>query len=265
MQRSENPSREAQLILSTATKQPRSWLLAHPEFFLESQFYKHANKMLAAYLEGSPLPYVLGHWEFFGLDLLVTPDVLIPRPETELLVETALDWLRRHPNRNQVADVGTGSGCIAIALARQLPGINIVGLDISSQALTVAAQNVKVHNLTDRISLVQSDLAEALTAPVDVVCANLPYIPSETLAELDVAKNEPHLALDGGEDGLRLVEQFLAQLVSGNLCRGLVLLEIEARQGQSASALAKAYFPAANVEVKKDLAGHDRLVIIEME
>ncbi len=262
--RSERPASEAQLILAEVIDRPRAWVAAHPETNLTSDQLNQAESMLSHYLDGEPLPYVLGHWEFFGLDLIVNPAVLIPRPETEQLVETALNWLRAHPAQRRVVDVGTGSGCIAAVLAYHLPDVRVTGLDISMEALAVAQLNIERLGLAERVNLVQSDLLERLSEPVDVVCANLPYIPSQAFRDLDVARYEPHLALDGGGDGMRLIEKLLADLAQRHLCQALTVLELESSQGQAAQTLAAQFFPRAEVSVLQDLAGHDRLLSVVM-
>lgn len=262
--RSERPTSEAQLILAMVIDRQRSWVAAHPEITLIPDQLNQAESMLSQYLDGEPLPYVLGHWEFFGLDLIVNPAVLIPRPETEQLVETALNWLRAHPAQRHVVDVGTGSGCIAAALAYHLPDVRVTALDISAEALAVAQLNIDRLGLAERVNFVQSDLVEKLSGPADVVCANLPYIPSQTYQNLDVARYEPYLALDGGADGMRLIERLLADLAQRNLCRALAVLELESSQGQAARTLAVQFFPQAEVSVFQDLAGHDRLLTVVM-
>lgn len=262
--RSERPNSEAQRILAEVINRPWTFAAAHPEAVLSTDQHKRADSMLSRYMDGEPLPYVLGHWEFFGLELVVNPAVLIPRPETEHLVEIALSWLRAHPDQRRVADVGTGSGCIAIALAYHLPDVLVTALDISAQALAVARTNIERLGLAERVDLVQSDLVERLPEPVDVLCANLPYIPSQTVRDLDVARYEPHLALDGGKDGMRLIEKLLADLAQRCLCRSLIVLEMESSQGQAARDLAAHYFPQADLTVIQDLAGHDRLLTVVM-
>lgn len=260
---SDQPSLEAQSILGNVLGQSRAWIFGHPEARLSPVQINQLNEQLARRLDGFPLPYLLGRWEFYGLEFEVNPGVLIPRPETEMMVDLAREWLGSHPDRQRGVDVGTGTGCIAAALGVNIPGLKLVAVDLSSQALQTARHNLQKHHLEERVFLVQSDLCSALAGPFDLVCANLPYIPSSTLPELDVARYEPRLALDGGPDGLRLVERLLAQLASRLAPGGTVLLEIEFSQGQSAPALARRYFPQATIQLKTDLAGLPRLVSIQ--
>ena len=206
---SSTPNLEAQLILAEALQKPREWLLAHPDSLIP-EYPKHQAKfLLHHYLEGEPLPYILQRQEFYGLTFRVTSDVLIPRPETELLVEYALDWLISHQNRNTIVDVGTGCGCIAVSLAVNSPNINLLAVDLSLPALEVAKFNAQQHQVVDRIQFIQSDLLSATSSKFDLICANLPYIPTTTLSQLAVAGHEPLSALDGGVDGLRLIEPLL--------------------------------------------------------
>ncbi len=216
---------------------------------------------------GTPLPYVLGEWEFFGLSFKVNPHVLIPRPETELLVEEAIKKSQlpksQLPITNySIADVGTGSGIIAITLAKKLSGAEIFATDVSEEALKVAKENAQRHNVSDRITFVHGDLLEGI-GKVNMICANLPYIPTQELETLEVIKHEPRLALDGGEDGLRIVERLLDTARDHLLPRGILLAEIAANEGGAALGLARKVFSSATLEVKKDLAQLDRLLVIE--
>ena len=245
----------------------RAWVLAHPEAVIDSQQEQALEASMQRLENGEPLPYLLGHWEFYGLDFLVNPAVLIPRPETELLVEQALAWLQAHPKpvRWLAADVGCGSGCIAVSLAVYLPDLRVLATDVSAVALELASQNAQRHGVAEQIDFCQADLLpEAMELRFDLICANLPYIPSARLSELRVARSEPHLALDGGEDGLDLIGKLLKLAPSYITVDGLILLEIEASQGQAVAGLAAAAFPEAGVSVLKDLAGLDRLVRIDL-
>lgn len=262
--RVEHPGLEAQVILEHVLRQPRAALLTHPERELTFAQLAELDQLLSRRLSGEPLPYLLGRWEFFGLEFLVTPAVLIPRPETELLVERALAWLETHPRQRRAADVGIGSGAISAALLTRVPDLHVTAVDVSFQALRVAKINLTAHGVLPRCTLVQSDLLTACRGPFDLICANLPYIPSGTLADLDVAGSEPALALDGGPDGLRLIERLLADAPRLLAPGGLMLLEIEATQGESVPALSRGYFPAAAVDLHLDLAGLPRLVSVAL-
>lgn len=255
---------DAQVLLAHILGKDRAWLLAHSETVLDPRQMQEWEAVLARVVAGEALPYVIGEWEFYGLNLKVTPDVLIPRPETELLVDTALAWLAANPTRHRAVDVGTGSGCIAIALAANVAELQITATDISTAALAVARENVERYKLGDRVKLVQTNLLEGLPGPFDLICSNLPYIPSERLPALEVSKREPWLALDGGADGLLVIRPFLQQAATALAYGGLLLAEIDAGLAVAVIDLAKGHWPHANVEVRKDLTGLPRLLVVDL-
>ena len=260
---SETPLLDAQVLAAHILQQSRSWVMAYPEFEISVLQLKQLNMALERYEQGEPLPYIIGHWEFFGLDLQISPDVLIPRPETELLVERALQWLSLHPHARQAVDIGTGSGCIAVSLAFHLPDLQLLLTDISPAALEVARENAARYNLMNRLEFQQADLLDGVTGSFDLVCANLPYIPRGRLGNLRVAQGEPVLALDGGHNGLELMTRLLEEAGKHLAADSLLLLEIEESQGSSARTLAHDFFPASRVELLQDLSGRDRLLEIE--
>ncbi len=260
---SEQPGLEAQVLLAHVLNRPRAWVLAHPEAGLSANQANSSSNLLERRLGGEPLPYLLGHWEFYGLRFKITPDVLIPRPETELLVEKALTWLHAHPSRRRAADVGTGSGCIGISLAHLIIDLQVVALDSSWPALQVAQQNTCNHHIQDRVHLVQSNLLSGLDGKFDLVCANLPYIPSSSLATLEVGRHEPKQALDGGPDGTIYISSLIEDAPRWLAQGALLLLEIEAGQGETAPNIAKRFLPNADIQLFQDLSGHPRLVQIE--
>lgn len=249
---------EAQLLAGHVLGQPRSWVVAHPDAIILDAQRKLLDSLLERLLRREPLPYLTGKAEFYGLVFEVSPAVLIPRPETELLVDTALAWLRSRPQPRRAIDVGCGSAAIAVTLAVHVPDLCVVGVDRSHQALQVARRNIQRHMVSQQVKLVNTDLMAGLRGRFDLLCANLPYIPTQKLASLDVARFEPWIALDGGVDGLRLVERLLAQATEVELA----LLEIEAGQAEAALKLAANYLPGAKCQVLRDLAGHARLLVI---
>jgi release factor glutamine methyltransferase len=255
---------DAQVLLAHLIGKSRAWVLAHTEESLDKNTAVHLEKAVQRLEKGEPLPYVLGRWEFFGLNFIVSPAVLIPRPETELLVETAIKWLKTS-QAGRVLDVGTGSGCIAAAIAVNLPGVYITAVDLSREALLVASKNIKYHAVEDRVFLLQSDLLTPVASQYELICANLPYIREETLVNLKVSRQEPALALAGGEDGLNLIRRLFAQAAERLRPAGMLLAEIEAGQREAALKLADHYFPGTKTDVLKDLAGNDRLLKIEKE
>ncbi len=259
---SQTPLLDAQVLLGHVLGRKRTWVLAHPEAHLSSD-QEHALRDALTRLEaGEPLAYVLGQWEFYGLDFFITPDTLIPRPETELLVEQALSWSHTRTKRLRAADIGTGSGCIAISLALDASKLHVMGCDISLTALQVAKANANRHRVSGKVDFVQCDLLPPVKVQFDLICANLPYIPTETLHSLKVYQKEPALALDGGEDGLGQIRRLLNEAETVLAPCGLLLLEIEASSGAAVHSLAREAFPKADVQVLPDLAGRDRLVSI---
>jgi release factor glutamine methyltransferase len=272
---SDTPELDASVLIAHILSKPRTWVMAHPELTLTGEQQKQLDDSLSQLESGEPFPYVLGHWEFFGLEFDITPDVLIPRPETELLVEKAIAWLQESPERRTVADVGTGSGVIAISIAMNVPDAQILATDISLQALQVARQNAIKFDVIDRIDFVQCDLfphpqplsqwergTEGGVREIDLMCANLPYIPTDILHQLPIFGREPTLALDGGADGLDLIQRLLELGPKWLAPNGMMLLEIEATRGIQALNLASDLFSKGIIHLHQDLAGHDRLLEI---
>jgi len=259
---SDSPVLDASVLLARITNKSRTWVMAHPELSLTTEQQDQLNDSLMRLERGESFPYVLGQWEFFGLSFEVTPDVLIPRPETELLIEKAIDWLHKNPKRRNVADVGTGSGAIAIALAVNLPNANILATDISPKALEVAKRNAEKHSVAKSINFIECDLLPEQTQ-IDLLCANLPYIPTKTLHTLSIYGHEPTLALDGGTNGFELIQRLMQISTKSLGPNSLMLLEIEATLGRQAVELAQHILPNTNIQLHKDLTGRDRLLEIE--
>jgi release factor glutamine methyltransferase len=212
-----------------------------------------------------PTAYITGNKEFYGLDFYVSSSVLIPRPETEMLVEKAIEVSNElFTGSCLVADVGTGCGAIAIALAVNIAHARIYAVDVSSAALEIASKNCHSHGVADRITLIQGNLLEPLPEPVHIIAANLPYVRDSELAELsnEISKYEPALALKGGPDGLVSIEELVSQAGRNLLPGGVVLLEIGLYQGQAVRELARMYLPGSEICVIKDLSGLDRVVSI---
>jgi release factor glutamine methyltransferase len=260
---SETASLDAQVLLAHHLNRPRAWVLAHPEVVLRPDQIEPLERKIERLEKGEPLAYLLGKWQFYGLELEVGPSVLIPRPETELLIDEALHWLRLHPERRLAADIGTGSGCIAIALAANVDGLNVIATDISQEALEIARRNVERYALQGSIHLIQADLLPEKSGMLDLVCANLPYIPTGVLKSLPRLEAEPRLALDGGAVGLNLIRRLLDYLPGCLAAGGLVLLEIEAGQGAAALQYASRNFIGAQISILPDLAGHHRVLRIQ--
>jgi release factor glutamine methyltransferase len=261
---SDSPNLDALTVLTEHLGESRAWILAHPEAKLSESTKQLIQSDIEHLRNGIPLPYVIGHWEFYGLDFTLNQNTLIPRPETELLVEHALSWIDHHPDRRWVADVGTGSGCIAITLAKIQPTLSLIALDISYPALKVAQENAFRHDVTNRVNFIQSDLLSPIVQPFDMICANLPYIPSDLLPSLGVTKKEPKIALDGGQEGLDTINPFLVAASEKIAPGGCLLFEIEQSQGPEVQRFAHQLFPLADIIIHKDLAGLDRLVNVNL-
>ena len=264
----DTPRLDAELLLAHCLGWNRARVYTYPEETLAADQQRHFETLVRRHSLGEPLAYILGRQEFFGLDFFVDNRVLIPRPETELLVEEAIAWLQvRESNRQHltVADIGTGSGAIAISLAMACPRLNIYALDTSAGALQVAARNTEHHGLTDQVKLLHGDLLEPLPEKADLIAANLPYVSEAEMAQLPphIARFEPRLALAGGLDGLAVIERLLSLAQNHLQPAGLILLEIGIAQGEQALNRARRYFPSAQIDVRQDYASRDRLVIIQ--
>ncbi len=254
---------ETRLIIQKATGLTGPVLLSHPERELSEEEQKLIREMCSSRKRGMPLPYLLGEWEFYGHSFIVSPSVLIPRPETELLVEEAETWLKSHPDVHSCFDIGTGSGCIGISLLLDFPYLSVTAADIKREALLTAVSNSERHKCTERFHPVQTDLFSAFSGGAQLICANLPYIPTETCKTIEPAKYEPISALDGGADGFELYRLLFRELQHKIKEESLILCEIEYRQRETALTTAKYYFPGKNVQVIDDLAGQPRLLRIE--
>ena len=267
---SDTPNLDASVLIAHIINKPRTWVMAHPELTLTVEQQDQMNESLTRLELGESFPYVLGHWEFFGMELNITPDVLIPRPETELLGEKAIAWLQESNVRRTVADIGTGSGAIAVSIAVNVPDAHILATDISHTALEVARDNACKHKVQTRIDFVQCDILPPHPDPLsteqhfDLICANLPYIPTETLHALPIYGREPTIALDGGGDGLDLFRKLMKIAPEWLAPNSLILLEIEATRGIQALNLACDMFSQAEIHLHQDLTGRDRLLEIRL-
>ncbi len=255
-------SLDAQVLLGAALGMDRATLLAHPEAALTPEQAARFGGWVARCAAGEPVAYLLGRRAFYDRDFVVTPDVLIPRPETELLLEQVL---ARADRELVVVDVGTGSGALAITLAALRPQMTVYATDISPAALAVARENAARQQAT--VTFYEGDLLAPLIErgiKVDLVMANLPYIPSGDLPGLAVSRYEPTLALDGGADGLDLIRRLLAQIPQTVNPGAVILLEIGAGQGAAALALVERTLTPKTARVILDYAGLDRIVYAEV-
>ena len=255
---------DAELILARVLQTTRARLVADLPVELPPAGFQHFDTLICRRAAGEPVAYLTGEREFYGLALHVDRRVLVPRPETELLVDLALGHAARYSPETplQIADIGTGSGAIAVAVAAALPRARVAAVDLSPLALEVACLNVRRHRLEDRITLIEGDGLRALPGPADLLLSNPPYT---VLAEVDenVRRHEPHLALDGGADGLDIIRELIRD--APRYLRDTMLIEIAAWQGQAALALAREAFAGARIAIHRDLAGHDRVLEIQVE
>ncbi|PKO07390.1 MAG: peptide chain release factor N(5)-glutamine methyltransferase [Chloroflexi bacterium HGW-Chloroflexi-3] len=260
---SETADIEVNAILCKVLNKDLAWCLANSNFVLDQPTVIELNRKFQSLLTGIPLPYVLGTIEFFGNQFFVDENVLIPRPETELLVETAIEWINRHDKTKKVVDVGCGSGVIIISLLNHFSQIKGFGIDISRRALNISKRNKKNHGI-EHLELVQMDCLSGIGSKVDVIVANLPYIPEDYLRDLKVSKYEPDLALNGGQDGLMIINTLIDQIPSHLNSPGLALLEIQFDQSARVIQKAKNCIPNAAISIIKDYSSHDRIIKIEV-
>lgn len=265
----------AELLLLHVLGRDRTWLYAHPEEQLSSADYERFFALIARRANGEPTQHLTGKQEFWGLEFEVTPDVLIPRPETEHLIEVALDRLalrelcagRKQTLTGanlQIADIGTGSGCIAIALAKELPGATVHATDISTAAQSVAQRNALRHKVTDRVRFFECNLLGMVATPLDLIVSNPPYIGRREAGTLmrEVRDHEPDLALYGGEEGYELYSDLIVQAGAHLKPGGLLVLELGHNSLPAVQPLLDA--PTwTNVSVTSDLAGIPRVIAAE--
>jgi release factor glutamine methyltransferase len=241
----------AEVLLRSVLKLSRVELYQESEReFTEAQL-KEFKTLLKRHIAGEPVAYLTGHKEFFSLDFKVDPRVLIPRPETELLVEKTLEVIRRSGVKS-IADVGTGSGAIAITLAKHTSVDTIFALDVSGGALELAGENSRLHQIAaGRLRFIQGDLLAALPQPVDLIVANLPYVKDSDLGEPSI-RFEPRLALAGGPDGLAVIHRFLAQAAEKMNPGGSLLMEIGIGQAEAVASLIQEYIAVDSIDLFED-------------
>ncbi|MFA5029464.1 MAG: peptide chain release factor N(5)-glutamine methyltransferase [Patescibacteria group bacterium] len=263
---------DAEVILSFVLKKPREFLYAHGEKKLTDKQRQAFSKLISRRTRHEPVAYLTGNKEFFGLRFKVNKNVLIPRPETELLVEEAIAYCQKPPRSQKpiLVDVGTGSGCIAVALKKSLPQAQILALDISSKALKIASLNAEINKV--KIEFFKSDLLKNVgNKKIDVIVANLPYLDDKE-KNLRLEKNqqahrhsldfEPKLALAGGKFGLELSDKLFQQIKKMAHQPRAIFCEIGHAYPQETKKLAQKYFPDSKIEIKKDLAGLNRILEI---
>lgn len=260
----ESPRLDADLLLGHVLGLSRTQLYMYGDREVDTEQRDAFRELVRRRLRGEPIAYLLGRRGFWNLELRVDRRVLIPRPETEHLVEQVLAYTAgRRQASWKIVDVGTGSGALALALASELPNATVVAIDASVDALAVATENAELLGLRDRVKLVRGDLLEPIVragARVHIVVSNPPYVGEEDGAELEagVREHEPHMALFAGRDGLALIRRLLPQAAAVLEPGGLLLCEHGTAQGEAVRKLAAPHF--ATVSTERDLAGHDRLL-----
>ena len=252
---------DAQLLLGEVLQRNRAYLLAHDDETLSEEQHERFRGLVERRSVGEPVAYIIGRRAFYDREFIVTPDVLIPRPETELLLEEALAFAQ---DGCIAADIGTGSGALAVTFAANVSQARVYAIDISPQALAVARRNAELQGVD--VTFYEGDLLRPLIEQrirVNVLMANLPYIADDELPQLAVTRHEPRLALDGGPDGLDLIRRLLDDVPQVCLPGALVLLEIGAGQGEAVLTLAQEKLSPRHAAILKDYAGLDRIVRIE--
>lgn len=255
---------EAEVLLRHILRYDRARFYACLGETVSVQNIECALSLAERRISHEPLAYITGQREFYGLDFCVTPAVLIPRQETELLVDEALRFAVEDSEANiSVADIGTGSGAIAVSVAVNLPSAQVYATDCSTEALEIANLNRCKHGVADRITLLKGDLLAPLSLPVDLIVSNPPYISSDLLPQLaPEVRSEPPLALDGGNEGLEVINRLLEQAPAKLNAGGSILIEISPEQTAATTEMARAQFPNADIAYAADLLGLPRCVIV---
>jgi release factor glutamine methyltransferase len=259
---------DAEVLLSLVLNKPKEFIYTHHEYKLTQRQLAKFKNLISKRIKGKPIAYLINHKEFFGLDFYVDENVLIPRPETELLVDEVLIEAKKQPTAIHkplaICDVGTGSGCLAISLKKFLPKAKIIASDISEKALKVAKLNAKKHKV--KIQFIKGNLLEPSIKDnfkIDILVANLPYLTPLQLEEKFI-QAEPKKALFGGKDGLRYFRRLFGQISLLKYKPKAVFLEIDPSQSKKLTTLAQIYFEEAKIEIKKDLAGWERMMKIRL-
>jgi release factor glutamine methyltransferase len=264
----DSPRLSAELLLSNVLGMKRIELYMHFDTPVEQAKLDSLRGLVKRAGEHEPVGYLVGRTEFYSLELAVCKDCLIPRPETELLVERAIEFLRTRTGDQHVLDLCTGCGCIAIAIAKNYPDAKIIATDISDGALSVAAKNVEKHKLEDKITLLSGDLFEPIIRQIDIpafdlIVSNPPYVSEPEFEKLDknVKDYEPHLALQGGFDGLAVYRRIIDQVNNFLKPDAALIMEIGYAQGTAIRHMLKSTALFASITIEKDLSNNDRIAI----
>lgn len=265
--KSSSPILDVEILLAFTLKKSKEYLYTYPEKKLTTKQLNNFTTLFKRRLKGEPIAYILGHKEFYGLDFKVNKNVLIPRPETEQLVEEIIKYcqtkIQNLKSKTRIIEIGVGSGAVIISLAKNLKASEFFGLDISPKALTVAKNNAKLHKI--KIKFLQGNLITPLKSKIQnlkssILVANLPYLETKELSKQ--LKFEPKTALVGGPDGLKYFRVLFEQIQQYKFQPQAIFLEIGHNQGDKISKLAKLALPKYKVTMEKDMCGFDRIIII---
>ena len=257
---------EAEILIKHALKIDKVLLYSSLNASTNEGDFQALNALVNRRVSGEPISYITGYREFYGLELMVSPAVLVPRQETESLVEKAIEFLQNNNTNGirTIVDVGTGSGAIAIAISSQLPLAKIYATDKYSSALAVARTNVKRQRARPNIQLIQCDLLIGLREKFDMIVSNLPYIPTDDIPQLPLeVQAEPIQALDGGSDGLALIARLIEQAPQYLKSHGYLCIEVSPQQVPDILSMAHSSMPDCTTEIIKDLYGSARIVAIK--
>lgn len=257
---------EAEILIKHALKIDKVLLYSSLDASTNEGDFQALNALVNRRVSGEPISYITGYREFYGLKLMVSPAVLVPRQETESLVEKAIEFLQNNNTNGirTIVDVGTGSGAIAIAISSQLPLAKIYATDKYSSALAVARTNVKRQRARPNIQLIQCDLLIGLREKFDMIVSNLPYIPTDDIPQLPLeVQAEPIQALDGGSDGLALIARLIEQAPQYLKSHGYLCIEVSPQQVPDILSMTHSSMPDCTTEIIKDLYGSARIVAIK--
>ena len=261
----ENSTLKAKILLANILNVKKEYLLIHSEEEIKQEDKIKYENCIKELIKGKPLQYITNKQEFMGLDFYVDENVLIPQPDTEILVEKAIE-IAETTQKNKILDMCTGSGCIAISLAKKINTTQIIAVDISNNALNVANKNAINNNVENKIKFINSDIFNNIEEKFDIIVSNPPYIETETINKLEIeVQNEPHLALDGGIDGLKFYKTIANNAFKYLNENGYLLLEIGYNQQNSVTQLLQDIGKYKNIETVKDLGGNYRIVIARKE
>lgn len=274
------PSLEKEWLLACLLKKSREFILSHPEKSISKLILNKFKKLDRQRRQGWPLAYLTGQQEFFGLDFIVNQQVLIPRPETEMLVEEICQEARQAKSKSIIVDLGTGSGAIIISTVKELicantknsdsqfPNLKFLAIDISSSALLTAKKNAQRHKVLKKINFRQGDLLKPFLKKLNneqiIIAANLPYLTPQQIKNSPSISHEPRLALDGGPDGLKYYRQLLKQLSGITYKSVTIFMEIDPSQATRIKALVNRFFKKFSLKILKDLSGQERLIKLKV-